>query len=185
MKETDVRTMLATAALTQSTGRRFGSTLIVAIGLVFALTSLTPLRVAAADGSKGTAAYQGKTIELKYVYLVKGPDAMSNAIRELVFSPTDIGAKIQACASLGCVSGELKEGMTVDFDAGPRLNYWIVTNGQRVQYSGTAEPSSFTASANEANRLAGALKIDDAGAGGGKVDVTFDAGLAKDFGSAH
>ena len=30
--------------------------------------------------------------------------------------------------------------MTVDFDAGPRLNYWVVANGQKIQYSGTAKP---------------------------------------------
>ena len=86
---------------------------------------------------------------------------------------------------MSCVSGALEEGMTVDFDAGPRLNYWIVMNGQRVQYSGTAEPSNFTASTDEAGRLAGTLKIDDAGAGGGKVDVTFDAALTKEFKTAR
>jgi hypothetical protein len=30
--------------------------------------------------------------------------------------------------------------MTVDFDVSPRLNYWVVGNGQKVQYSGTAKP---------------------------------------------
>jgi len=120
--------------------RSFGSIGIVSIGIAFAVASLTPLRVDAADSSKGSFVFKGKTVELKYVYLVKGPDYSSKIIRELVFSPTDISAKIQACADPSCVRGGLNEGMTVDFDAGSRLNYWVVMNGQRVQYSGTADP---------------------------------------------
>ncbi len=160
---------------------RFGWTGMVSAAVAFALASLAAPRAEAADTSKGSAVLNGKTTQLQFVYLVKGPDAMSTPIRELVFSATDIAAKIQACATLSCVSGELSEGMTVDFDAGPRLNYWIVANGQRVQYSGTTEVSSFQASADEPGKLAGTLDFDDSGAGGGKVNVTFDASLTKEF----
>jgi len=165
--------------------RSFGSIGIISIGIAFAVASLTPLRVDAADSSKGSFVFKGKTVELKYVYLVKGPDYSSKVIRELVFSPTDISAKIQACADLSCVSGGLNEGMTVDFDAGSRLNYWVVMNGQRVQYSGNAELSTFTASTDKPDRIAGSLKIDDASANGAKVDVEFDAGLTKEFKTAR
>jgi hypothetical protein len=71
--------------------------------------------------------------------------------------------------------------MTVDFDSGPRLNYWVVMNDQRVQYSGTAKPESFTARADGPGKLAGRLSIDDSGAGGALVEVDFDAALVKDF----
>lgn len=164
--------------------RSCGWTGIAAAGIAFAFAFVPAPRVEAADTSKGSVVLNDKTIQLQFVYLVKGLDAMSTNIRELVFSPTDIAAKIQACATLSCVSGQLDDGMTVDFDAGPRLNYWIVTNGQRVQYSGTAEVSAFQSTANEPGRLAGTLDIDDASAGGGKVDVSFDAGLFKEFKSA-
>jgi len=165
--------------------RSFGSTAIVSAGIALVVASLAPLRVEAADTAKGSVVFQGKTAQLQYVYLVKGPDDMSTIMRELVFSPTDIAAKIQACTNMSCVSGELGEGMTVDFDAGPRLNYWVVSNGQRVQHSGTVEPSAFKASADEPGRLAGSLKFDDSSTGGGKVDVTFDARLVKEFKTAR
>jgi hypothetical protein len=82
---------------------------------------------------------------------------------------------------MSCVGGVLDEGMTVDFDSGPRLNYWIVMNGQMVQYSGTADPSVFTASADAPDRLAGGIKIDSMGGGTGSLEVTFDATLVKEF----
>ena len=39
--------------------------------------------------------------------------------------------------------GPAAGGVTVIFDAGPRLLFWVSLNGQRVQYSGTDAPSSF------------------------------------------
>jgi hypothetical protein len=143
--------------------------------------------VTSADPAKGTVVYQGKTAKLEHVYLVKGPDAVDTAmtIRELVFSSTDLGPKIQACKTMSCVSGEVTDGMTVDLDAGPRLNYWVALNGQRVQYSGTAKPAVLQTTADEATKLAGTLRIDDTTAGGAKVEVQFDAKLLKEFQSAR
>ena len=118
----------------------------------FRLDSIAVLAVAAlvaaaahAEPASGTINYRSKagavTVNVANVYLVKGPDAVSGKpIRELIFTSADIGAKLQACASLMCASGNVTEGMTVDFDAGPRLNYWVVGNGQKIQYSGTAKP---------------------------------------------
>lgn len=162
---------------------KHSSTTIVAVLLatIFLAAFLTSFRVEAEDIAKGTVVYKDKTMELKYVYLVKGPDYTSSVIRELVFSPTDISAKIQSCTDMSCVSAVLDEGMTVDFNSGPRLNYWIVMNGQMVQYSGTADPSVFTATADAADRLAGSLKIDSMSGGVGTLDLTFDATLVKEF----
>lgn len=158
-----------------------GSITAAVLGMVFVVVSLAPSLAGAADTASGSLVYKGKTLELKYVYLVKGPDYTSTVIRELVFSPTDIGAKVQACGDLSCVSGKLDEGLTVDFDSGPRLNIWLVMNGQMVQYSGTADLSAFTATADEPGRLAGVLKMDPLSADGGTLDVTFDATVAKEF----
>jgi len=143
--------------------------------------------VAAAEPASGTINYQSKSgpivINVAHVYLVKGPDAVSGkTIRELVFAPADIGAKLQSCATISCVSGNLNDGMTVDFDAGPRLNYWVVANGQKVQYSGTAKPDeTLKLTADTPERLAGTLTIDDSKAGGAKVIIQFDAKTAKQF----
>jgi hypothetical protein len=155
--------------------------------LIFAITAAFLSGVAAAEPASGTINYQSKAgpivISVAHVYLVKGPDAVTGkTIRQLVVAPADIGAKLQACATISCVSGNLMEGMTVDFDAGPRLNYWVVANGQKVQYSGTAKPDeTLKLTADTADQLAGTLTIDDSKAGGAKVTVKFDAKTAKQF----
>ena len=155
------------------------------------ITGIVALAVAigaaAADGTaKGTLTYQAKsgaiTITPKFAYLVKGPDAVDDKliIRHLILSATDLGAKIAACATMSCTNADLMNGMTVDFDAGPRLNYWVVLNDQRVQYSGTAKPAVLTLTADTATRLAGKLTLDGT-AGGPKVEIEFDAPLLKEL----
>ena len=69
--------------------------------------------------------------------------------------------------------------MTIDFDAGPRVNYWFVANDQRVQYSGTADPASVKLTTDSPSRIAGTWDLDAAAAGGPVVHVQFDAALAK------
>jgi hypothetical protein len=142
----------------------------------------------AADGTaSGTVVYKGKTVAIKHVWLVKGPDVLNpkSTIRELIFSPTDIGAKVKACKNISCPAGNLDEGLTVDLDAGPRLNYWLVQNGQKIQYSGTAKPETLKATANTPERVAGKLTIDDSKAGGGKNDIDFDVPLTAELKAAR
>jgi len=155
--------------------------------LAIIITAAPSVGTATAEPASGTINYKSKAgtlaITVANVYLVKGPDAVSGkTIRELIFTSADIGAKLQACATMSCASGIVTEGMTVDFDAGPRLNYWVVGNGQKIQYSGTAKPDeTLKTSADAADRLAGALAIDDSTVGGAKVNVTFDAKMVKQF----
>jgi hypothetical protein len=162
--------------------------------LAMAAPALTLAAVAAlfpaaahADPASGTINYQSKAgavvVNVANVYLVKGPDAVSGkTIRQLIFTSADVGAKLQACASMMCASGNVTEGMTVDFDAGPRLNYWVVGNGQKIQYSGTAKPNeTLKVTADTVQRLAGTLTIDDGAMGGAKVNVSFDAMVVKQF----
>ncbi|MEP7184047.1 MAG: hypothetical protein ABI886_17865 [Betaproteobacteria bacterium] len=159
-----------------------------ALTLALAATfSLTAGIAAAGNEAKGTIAYKARTTALKYAWLVKGPDSMDpkTTIRMLILSADDIGAKLAACKTMSCAGGEVTEGMTVDFGAGPRLNYWVAVNGQKVQYSGTARPEVFAAKANDAGRLAGKLAIDDAAAGGPKFDAEFDVTVLKTLTAAR
>jgi hypothetical protein len=148
--------------------------------LAFACVVAPP---AFADPAKGTVTQAGRSATMRYAWLVVGPDAVDpkKTIREVVLSANDIGAKLKACTRMGCASGLVDEGMTIDFDAGPRLNYWVSLSGQRVQYSGTEPPASFVATANDGKRIAGRLRIDKKSAGGPTLDVEFDAPLAKTF----
>jgi hypothetical protein len=141
----------------------------------------------AAEPATGTVSYKGNTLAVKHAFLVKGPDAVDakKIIRRLIFGTTDLAAKIRACQTMSCVDGEVTEGMTLDLDAGPRLNYWTALKGGLVQFSGTAEPSALTAKADEAGRVAGRLLIDGTRAGGPKVELEFDAKLLKELKTAR
>jgi len=160
------------------------------LGILLAIAFLAFPRpsVAAADGeAKGNLNYKGTTVTLKHAYLIKGPDAMDakTILRRLILSRDDLGAAIQGCKTMKCVDGAMTEAMQVDFDAGPRLLYWITLNGDRLQYSGTAQPSVAKVSGNDPKRRAGKLSIDDAGAGGPRVEVEFEATLLKEFTTAR
>ena len=139
--------------------------------------------VAAGNDANGTLAYKGRTVTFKYAWLVKGPYVRDpvRTVRRLILSANDIGAAIQACKTVSCVDGQVTEGMTVDFDVSPRLDYWVALNGQKIQYSGAAMPDAFSGRANEPGRLAGKLAIDDVAAGGPKVDAEFDVTVFKTF----
>ena len=155
--------------------------LMIGLALVTALTA----SIAAFGTAKGTLLYKGKTREtnvtLKFAYLVKGPDAIDPkmTIRRLILTSADIEKKLAACTTMMCTSDESVESLSIDLDAGPRLNYWLALNGGLVQYSGTTPPASMTKSAETPTRLAGKIVFDGTGAGGPKVDAEFDATLLK------
>ena len=152
---------------------------------VLALAALTRVDLAMAEEASGTVDFKGKTANLKYAYLVTGPDSMDpNArVRQIILSQTDLAADIQACTAMGCITNNLTEGMTVDLVAGPRLFYWVVLNGQLIQHSGTEETTSLVTTHDEPGRVAGTLTIDDTGSGGPKVEAEFDVVLLKEFDS--
>jgi hypothetical protein len=140
---------------------------------------------ALAGDAKGTITYQGKAgpivVTVKHAYLVKGPDVVSGkTIRRVVLSVADVAGKLAACGTMMCSDGDITEGMTIDFDAGPRLNYWFVGNNQLVQYSGTVEPASLKLTADTPQRLAGKWDFDGSAAGGPRVQIEFDAPLVKE-----
>jgi hypothetical protein len=151
----------------------------VAVAMTFSSVS------ASAGEAKGTITYKSKAgaivVTIKHAYLVKGPDVVSGkTIRRVVLSVADVAAKLSACGTMLCSDGDIGEGMTIDFDAGPRLNYWFVGNNQLVQYSGTAEPASLKLTADTPQRLAGRWDIDESAAGGPRVQIEFDAPLVKE-----
>jgi len=137
----------------------------------------------AADTGSGTLTYKGRTDALKYAWLVSGPSDMEpgKTVRRVILSATDISAKLAACNTFSCTDGAVTEGTTVDFTGGPRINYWIAMNDQKVQYSGTATPDAFAARVNEPAHLAGKLTIDDVSAGGPKLDAQFDVERLREF----
>ncbi len=156
--------------------RRFAFALATAVA-----ASTFALPAAAAGDAQGTVMSKGRTVEVKYAYLVKGPDAVTQqTIRRLILSGTDLSAKIAACKTMSCTDSGLGEGLSVNLESGPRMSYWMVMNGQKIQYSGTERYASLVVKSDDAKHLAGTLKFDGTGAGGPKVDVEFDAAMVKE-----
>ena len=153
--------------------------------MVFFMTACmsASFAIAAGNDASGTLAYKGRTVAFKYAWLVKGPYDRDpvRIVRRLILSANDISTAIQACKTVSCIDGQVTEGMTVDFDVSPRLDYWVALNGKKIQYSGAVMPDAFSARANEPGRLAGKLAIDDVAAGGPKVDAEFDVTVFKTF----
>jgi hypothetical protein len=140
---------------------------------------------AAGGTAKGTIKIKDKTVDLTYAYLVKGPDMFdsSKTVSTVILTPTDIGQKISECKTASCATG-LTEGMTVgreDFGGTIRVVYWVVTNDGMMQYSGNDDLSALALTTDTADKMAGKLTIDDSAADGPKIDVEFDAPLAKEF----
>jgi hypothetical protein len=139
-----------------------------------------------ADAAKGTITHQTKggavVVTIQHAYLVKGPDVVSGkTIRRIVLSVADVAAALKGCNTMMCSDGGIGEGMTIDLDAGPRVNYWFVANDQRVQYSGTADPASLKLSTDTPKRVAGTWNLDAKAAGGPVITVEFDASLVKEI----
>jgi hypothetical protein len=153
--------------------------LVAAVLLATALGAFT--NAAVAGDANGSVVYKARTANLKFAYLVKGPDEVSKqTIRRLILSATDLSAKIAACTKMSCTDSNLTEGLSVNFDSGPRLNYWMVLNEPKIQYSGTLKPEMLRTTVSDAKHMTGKLSFDDAAAGGPKVDVEFDAALVKE-----
>ena len=156
---------------------------------LLAVVALSISGAAIAEPATGTLTATGKisaTVNVKHAYLVKGPNAFGDkAVRLLILSEVDQGAHIKSCATMSCTTDKLESGMTVEFDSGPRLLYWFVANGQRVQASGTAEPGTMALSANTPQRLTGKWTHDASGQGGPKIAVEFDTPVLKEFTKAR
>lgn len=157
--------------------KAFGAVLIVVVGVVVSVF---------AGAAKGAATYKAKsgvvTVAFQHAYLMKGPEpGGGNVIRRVVLSVADVSGALKSCQSMMCADGGIGEGMTVDFDAGPRLNYWFVANDQLIQYSGTVVPTAAKLTTDTPTRIAGTLSIDATGAGGPNVQVEFDASLVKEL----
>ncbi|MFC0184094.1 hypothetical protein SAMN04515674_102362 [Pseudarcicella hirudinis] len=159
----------------------------VLLSLLLALSIIAWKFKEGGDKANGTIVYKLKaktfTGNLKYVYLFEAKDQFnpSETFRKLVFSGKDLTDKIKSCKDLSCLEGNLGEGFSLDLVKGSRYNYWIVLNGQMVQYSGSCHPESLITTVNSSSRISGTFQQDDSAAGGPVIKVSFDATLSKKF----
>ncbi|MGA9340882.1 MAG: hypothetical protein WBV61_00935 [Rhodanobacteraceae bacterium] len=158
----------------------FGIRVIVILALVAATTATTAI---AADKASGTVAQAPASTQIKYAWMVRGPDEMdpSHTVLRIYLSSVDIGAKIKACKSLSCADQALEDGAMVDFSDARHLGYAVRLDHERVQYSGGTDQGAFTLSINKPDHLAGKLHIDDSAFNGARVDAQFDVTLANTF----
>ena len=171
-----------------SVNQLYVSSLVFFLALVIGtggLNLFTSNASAAGGTAKGTVKLKDKTVDLKYAYLIKAPDSFdpSKIVSTVILTPNDISQKISECGSASCASG-ITEGMTVgkeDFGSTTRVVYWVVTKDGMMQYSGNYDVSALALTTDTADRMAGKLTVDDSAADGPKIDVEFDAPLAKEF----
>lgn len=154
-------------------------------GVLSAAPVLSPSAGAAGGTAKGNIQYKDKTVELKYAYVITGPDMFDPDQTEttIILSPTDISETIAKCESQSCAGG-LTEGMTLsteDFGGTVRVVYWVVTNDGMMQYSGNTDTSALTLTTDSPEKKAGKMSVDASAAEGPKIDVEFDAPLTKAF----
>ncbi len=150
-----------------------------------AAPALSPAANAAGGTARGQIEYKDKTIELKYAYVITGPDMFDPDQTEttIILSPTDLGDKIASCDNQSCAGG-LTEGMTLsteDFGGTVRVVYWVVTNDGMTQYSGNTDTSALTLTTDTPEKKAGKMSVDASAASGPKITVEFDAPLTKTF----
>ncbi len=141
--------------------------------------------VAAADPGSGeaigTIQYEGRTVTLKHAYLIAG-DNFGSKVRKVILSAVDIGDRIAAADSLSSASGKLREGIAFEFDETlPFVGYWMAIDDQSVQVSAPIDRAVFTTTTSTADRIVGKVAFDKSGAGGPRVEVSFDAALLKEF----
>ena len=142
---------------------------------------------ARAAEAHGTLRYRNVNKTVHHAYLVAGPDAIESSkhVRRLVFSTDHIGAQLGSCATMSCTDGKVTDGMSVDMDGGPRLNYWLALKAGMVQFSGTEKPEALKLTTNQPGRLAGTLRFDGTPQGGPIVDIQFDVPMLKEFATAR
>lgn len=157
------------------------------VGVVVGAVLLVPPCRAGAGEAKGTLSYKGTTVTLKHAYLVKGPDAVDTKtiIRCLIFSTADLEGKIKACKTMSCAVGEVTEGMTVELDGGPRLNYWVALKNGLLQFSGTEKIAALKTRTDGPGKLAGTLSLNATSTDRPKVEVDFDVVMLKEFAAAR
>jgi len=145
------------------------------------LAAPVPVLAQAGGTAKGTIAYKDRTVQVKHAYLVKGPDAMTKQpARKIILAVADQGKAIAKCQRMMCLDGDMDDGLSIVLDIGPRFGYWMVLNGQKIQYSGTGELKDIVFTQEDGKRLAGKVAFDASKAGGPKVDIEFDAPLVKE-----
>ncbi|GAA0723275.1 hypothetical protein [Dokdonella soli] len=156
----------------------------VAIAAMFTLAAPAVL---AADAASGTVAFKTFSSPVKYAYLVRGPHEFipNQTVSRIYLSSSDVGAKIKACQTLSCADRALTDGAMVDYGDARHLDYALRLNGERAQYSGSTDADAFKLTTNKPDHLAGKVHIDDAAAGGGKVDADFDLTVMNTFKSVR
>lgn len=152
--------------------------IVYAVALSLALES--GVAIAAGTDAKGTIVYKGRTTAVKYAYLVTGPWSVTKEqTRRLILSSSDLGPKIAACKTFSCTDDDLRDGLQVNLGTGQRFEFWVVQNDQKVQFSGSEPVAALAAKVNDGKQLTGKIKFEQSAFGGLKVDVEFDAALAK------
>lgn len=135
--------------------------------------------VAAAQTASGTVEFPKASVTVNHAYLITANEG-GKTVRRVIISATDLASKITKCDVMACASDELKQGIEIEMDGGDKLSVFAVVD-KKTQMTVTAPRSSFNATANAGEAVAGALAVDATSKDGPKINVQFDAKLTKAF----
>ncbi|HUF17825.1 MAG TPA: hypothetical protein VMS12_07265 [Thermoanaerobaculia bacterium] len=154
------------------------------LGLLAVCSVLLSMNVRADDSNtaSGTVNMGDKyNLEIKHVYLLSAAEGEDKG-RRLIFSPIDIAAVIDGCATISCVMDELDEGMELQLDTGKNMTLRGVANEGRFGDFSTLDRSWLKTTSDTPNAVDGVLAHDHSHLGGGMVtNIEFKARLTKAF----
>ena len=135
---------------------------------------------------QGKVVISGRSFDLRYAWVVRGPDHFepSRTRTYIVMSADDVSDEIRKCPDVTCaIFGVLKDGLILENDD---AGFWIrAVNpafAKEKQMSGpTHDDTGWTATVNQADRIAGHLRWVPQGVDPPILDFTVDATLLKEY----
>lgn len=155
------------------------------------LTGTGVVAAASAPRVEGTIAREGQKVEIRHVYLFRGPDPdgdETKIIRRLVFSPVDLGKVLRACQDMNCTSKFLFEpgglGLVVDLLEGDWPRYMAQLPGFGMS-GGIPPENALEFPTDGPKHVAGTLRLDLAEFAGPTGELEFDVQLTREFQTAR
>ena len=131
---------------------------------------------------QGKAIIAGQAFDLRYAWLIRGPDAFEPGKMNtfIVMAPDDISAELSKCPTVKCAIWDvLKNGVILqpEKDGG----FWIRALHPRLAKEQQLAARGWTATVDQPGRIAGKLHWVPQGQDPPTLDLTIDAALLKSY----
>jgi hypothetical protein len=156
----------------------------------FSLVVLSGLLAARALGQQppapppvhGKAVIAGQAFELRYAWLIRGPDHFEPTKMNtfIVMAPDDISAELGKCPTVKCAIWDvLKSGVILQPEKDG--SFWIRALHPKLVKEQQLAARGWTATVDQPDRIAGKLQWEPQGQDPPILDLTIDAALLKAY----